>query len=302
MYFGFLIFDFAGIARGCTRIPALIYRSVGDFPHTGNKIKNQRKSALKSATISGLLPQIANQNSKIKNILCLLSCVLCLMTAGCGEDSPFESQDSVPVKTPRSLSALDFPTADGCSWEYISVDGEHTYTLKVAGTRNVGGFAARIMESDSDVPVDQLASLYGFPTRTSLFTKDLDSYTEHAFELWLDFLNDTFFQRNSPKRILWSFPLYVGKEWTVSKSRLVPEITYTRKVVSDNIILTVPAGTFRGVYCVEEYASIPDLPIDEETPNKYWLAPDVGVIKYEYLDFISNTTDTYELIEFRKGR
>jgi hypothetical protein len=94
----------------------------------------------------------------------------------------------------------------------------------------------------------------------------------------------------------------VGKEWTVSKSHLIPEITYTRKVVSDRGILTVPAGTFKNVYCVEEYASIPDLPIDEEKPSKYWLAPDVGVIKYEYLDPILNVTNTYELSEFRKGR
>ena len=231
------------------------------------------------------------------------SILLCaIIIAGCGEEPPFEPQDSVPTETPWAMSAHDLPTADGCSWRYISTDEEHTYTLEVAGTRNIGGLAARIMKSDSDVPVDLLASLYGFPIRMSFFTKDLNSYTEHALELWLGNESDTYFQRNSPKRVLWSFPLHVGKEWVVSKSHSIPEFTYTRRVVSGNGILTVPAGTFRDVYYIEEYVSIGDLPADEENPNKYWLAPDVGVIKYEYLDLFSNTTKTYELSDFKKGR
>jgi len=158
------------------------------------------------------------------------------------------------------------------------------------------------MENDSEVPVDYIASLYGVPICRSFFTKDLHFHTEHAFEFWLGTLDDTFFQRNSPKRVLWSFPLYVGKEWIVSKSRMVPEITYTRKVVSGNGVLTVPAGTFEGVYYVEEYASIAHLPSEEEMPSKFWLAPDVGVIKYEYMDYISMTTKAYELSDFKKGR
>ncbi len=230
------------------------------------------------------------------------SVLLCaVIIAGCGEGNPFEDQDSVPIETPGSLSALHFPTADGSRWTYISADG-HTYTAEVAGTRNIGGVTARVMESDSAAPVDQIAALYGIPIRTSLFTKDLDSYTEHALELWLDILNDTFFQRNIPKRVVWSFPLYAGKEWIVSKSYTVPEFTYIRKVISDNGVITVPKGTFKNVCYVEEYFSVGDLPADTEAPNKYWLAPDVGVIKYEYVDPMLNTTQVYELKGFTKGR
>jgi len=229
----------------------------------------------------------------------ILLCII--IVAGCGEENPFEDRDYVPEEIPGSLSALDFPTANGSSWTYVSADGEHVYTTRVDGTRNIGGVAVREMESDSEIPVDEIAVLYGFPTRTSLFTKDLNSYTEHALELWLDFIDDTFFQRNSPKRVLWSFPLYVGKEWVVSKSRSIPEITYTRKVLSDNNTVTVPAGTFNNVYYVEEHISITDLPSDGELPNKYWIAPDVGIIKYEFVDSMYSTTQTYELEEFRKG-
>ncbi len=231
------------------------------------------------------------------------SCVLCFLCAilviGCDEGSPFEPQNSTPSEIPGSLSALHFPTADGCSWEYVAADGGHMYTAKIAGTRNVGGFAAKILRSDSETPVSFIGSLYGFPIRSIFFTKDLGSYTEHAFELWLATLGDTFFQRNSPKRVLWSFPLYAGKEWIVWKPRVVPDITYTRKVVSGDDVITVPAGTFQGVFYIEEYASAADLPGGEETTGKYWLAPDVGIIKHEFTDPISSITIAYELSNFQ---
>ena len=233
----------------------------------------------------------------------LLLALLIVTIAGCDEDSPFESQDSVPVEVPGALSTLEFPTADGSSWEYISTDGEHTYTVRIAGTKNIGGLAARIRESDSEIPITQLGLFYGFPIRNSFFTKDLDSYTEHAFELWLATVEDTFFQRNSPKRVLWSFPLYVGKEWIVSKSLTAPEIIYTRKVVSDNNVVTVPAGTFENSYYVEEYSAFANLPTEEDLPpSKYWIAPDVGVIKYEFADPFFSVTTAYELRAFERGR
>ena len=312
----------------------------------------------------------------------LLVTIFCLAFSGCGDESPLESQDTVPDFPPGSLLALHFPTAEGCSWTYFSADRGFAYTARVAGTRILSGVATRIMEnrlelvllfstdlkfqSDLDeetissgllqefennefalsrnaevsieksgsewliddrgnnqeyllrkdedklnvygvlqdyqltAPVDYFSSMIGFPIHNSFFAKDVDSYTEYAFELWLDVLDDTFFQRNSPKRVLWSFPLHVGKEWIVSKSRTEPEITYTRRVVSDNGVLTVPAGTFEDVYYVEEYVDIAGFTTGEEEPGKYWIAPDVGVIKYEYVDPFFETTQTCELSDFKK--
>lgn len=226
--------------------------------------------------------------------------LLVVIIIGCGE-SPFEQDDSVPEEVPGSLTALDFPAADGSLWEYVSVDGEHTYTAQIDGTRNVGGVTVRIQESDSEIPVTQQGMLFGVPVRNSLFTKDVDSYTEHGFDLWLASVEDTFFQRNLPKRVLWSFPLYVGKEWTVSKSLNTPEIIYTRAVVSDSNVITVPAGTFQNVYYVEETSFFAGL-LDEEQlpPSKYWIAPDVGVIKYEFWDPFFEVTTSYELSKFEK--
>ncbi|MFC1714986.1 hypothetical protein ACFL6S_15060 [Candidatus Poribacteria bacterium] len=234
----------------------------------------------------------------------LFFALFAIIIVGCGE-SPFEEEDSVPVEMPGALSALDFPTADGSLWEYVSVDEDHTYTVQINGIRNLGGSVVRIQESDSETPVTQLGALYGLPIRNSLFIKDLDAYTEHAFEFWLANVDDTVFHRNLPKRVLWSFPLYVGKEWESIFSEWLfgPEIIYTRKVVSDKNIITVPAGIFDGVYYVEEQAPVDDLLPDSEEipPNKYWIAPGVGIIKYEFLDPFFNVTVAYELRTFEKG-
>jgi len=233
---------------------------------------------------------------RVSSIQHLVFCIfISIFIIGCGEKTPFEPQDSTPpTDEPGTLLATHFPTADGCWWEYVSADGRHSYTAKITGTRNIGGFATRILETDSDIPVDYIGSAYGFPVRRSLFTKDLNAYTEHAFELWVDFINDFYFQRYLPKRIVWSFPLYVGKEWTVSKLHTIPQLIYTRKVISLIDVFTVPAGDFTDVFCVEEYIST-DVQTDREVISKYWLAADVGVIEYEYIDFMSSTFRTYEL-------
>jgi len=237
---------------------------------------------------------------KTQRRLSIFLALLAVIISGCGE-SPFEPQDSAPVEMPGALTAFDFPTADGSLWEYVSVDGEHTYTVRIDGTQNVGGVAVRIQESDSEIPITQQGLLFGVPVRNSFFTKDIDSYTEHAFDLWVASIEDTFFQRNLPKRVLWSFPLYVGKEWTVSKSFNAPEIIYTREVVSDSNVVTVPAGTFSNVYYIEENSVFAGL-LDEEQlpPSKYWIVSDIGVIKYEFWDPFFNVPTTYELSKFEQ--
>jgi len=222
----------------------------------------------------------------------------CILFTGCGEDYPFETQDLEPKIPPNSLIASRFPTADRCYWNYVSLSEDHSYVMEIAGAKNILGYPAKILKNDSIVPIDQLSSLYGYPIITSFFTKDMDSYTEHAYELKPWFIEGSYVQKNYPKRVLWSFPLYEGKEWQVWKSLIPPEVTFTRKVVSVGNVLSVPAGAFRDVYYVEEYSSIPTLPEIQEIPNRYWIAPDIGIIKYQYLDLRSGETRTYELKEF----
>jgi len=226
--------------------------------------------------------------------------IFMLFVAGCDEEYPFEAQNAVPADISGAYSVLDFTTADGCLRTYTSTYDDHTYTVRINGTQNLGGFAIKIMENDSEIPVDRLSSLYGIPISTSFFTKDVGFFTEHAFELWLASIGDGFFQRNSPKRVLWSFPLTAGKEWIVSETRIFPVIKNTRKVISANNTVQVPAGTFSNVYYVEDYFLFDDSLDNEEPPSKYWLEPGVGIVKYEYVDALINTAIVYELSEFNK--
>jgi len=231
-------------------------------------------------------------------IICSVLVSICFL--GCGSEEPFDKQDNTPVEIPNSITAIDLPSAEGDSWEYATPDSISTYTAKIAGTKNIGGYTVRILQTDSQAPVDFTGAGYGFPVRNYFFTKDSDTYTEYAFELWVDFLNDTYFQRYIPKRIEWSFPLYEGKEWIVSKLYTEPAFTYTRKVVSASESITVPAGTYTGVFRVEESVSSDTQP-GVAVIFAYWLVRGVGVIKYQYPDPISTSDIIYELRKFTKG-
>jgi hypothetical protein len=235
-----------------------------------------------------------------KTLLLILWLLICFAFIGCGSDEPFDTQDSTYIEKPNSLIAIDLPTADGDSWEYATPDGQSSYTAKIAGTKNIGGYTVRIMETDAEIPVDFTGAGYGFPVRDYLFTKDSDNYTEYAYDLWIDFLNDIYFQRYLPKRIAWSFPLYEGKEWIVSTLYTEPKFTYTRKVISANETVTVPTGTYAGVFRVEESVST-DTQLDSGLISIYWLAKGVGAIKYQYIDSTSSDPITYELRKFNKG-
>jgi hypothetical protein len=219
-----------------------------------------------------------------------------ILLTGCGTDEQFEDQNTVPLVDSSWFTALDFPTADGDSWEYVNSDG-NLYTSKIAGIKNISGSVVRILESNSDIPVDYTGASYGFPVRNYMFTKDLDQYKEYAFELWVDFLNDTYFQRYLPERIAWSFPLYKGKKWTVTKLYTEPAFIYTRKVVSAKESITVPAGNFTQVFVVEESVST-DIQPDLGVVSTYWLAKGIGIIKYQYLDPSTISTITFELSKF----
>jgi hypothetical protein len=235
-----------------------------------------------------------------KTLLFIFWFLICLAFIGCGANDLFDTQDSVPIEKPNSLKAIDLPSAEGDSWEYATPDGQSSYTAKIAGTKNIGGYTARIMKTDAETPVDFTGAGYGFPVRDYLFTKDSDNYTEYGFDLWVDFLNDTYFQRYIPKRIAWSFPLYEGKEWIVSTLYTEPKFTYTRKVISANETVTVPTGTYAGIFRIEESVSS-DTQQNSGLISIYWLAKDVGVIKYQYIDSTSSNPITYELRKFNKG-
>ncbi len=229
----------------------------------------------------------------------LIPCILLLLVSliGCGAEDPMEDQDTTPLIDPSWFTAIDFPTADGISWEYIDSGKTYTYTTRVKGTQNLSGETVRILESNSDIPIDYTGTLYGFPVRKYMFTKDLNQYKEYAFELWVDVINDSYTEKYIPERVAWSFPLYEGKEWTVLKPYTEPLFIYTRRVVSANENISVPAGNFSQVFVVEEFV-LSDNQQNLGLVSTYWLAKGVGVIKYQYMDSSNVRVVTFELNNF----
>ena len=243
------------------------------------------------------------KSRKIDAMLILaLAGILGSIMTGCDQDYPTASSNPSSSREAGAMTALDFPTGDGDVWTYTESGSGHTFTNRIHGTKNVGGFTVRIMECDSNIPVTHIGSIYGYPVQASMFTKDLDSYAEHGFELQIVSANYTFFQRDLPERVFWSFPIYAGKEWIVSESHTAPRLTYTRRVVSDNNILSVPAGDFADAYLVEETLLVGDMPGNAEIVSRYWLAPGVGIIKYEFTDPASGASKVYELSDFKLVR
>lgn len=224
--------------------------------------------------------------------------IIFLTFFGCENDTPLELNE---VDLSKTLIAAHFPTADGNEWEYISTDETHSYTVKISGTRNIGGYVTRTMEINSEIPIDFIGSVYGFPVRKIHFTKDINSYNEYAFELWLDFANYTYFQRYLPKRVAWSFPIYEGKEWQVTKLNTFPGLTYTRKVVSGNNNVSIKAGNFNNVFYIEEYVST-DIETDKQLIAKYWISANIGIIKYQYFDTQDGNVKEYELLQFKTAK
>lgn len=231
----------------------------------------------------------------------LMLLVFSIFFVGCEVDDTIEDQNNTPLIDSSWFIALDLPTADGNSWEYISSDKQYVYTSRISGTQNMNGATVRVYESNSDFAVDYEGASYGFPVRRYMFTKDINQYKEYAFELWIDSWNDTYSQKYIPERVAWSFPLYKDKEWTVTKQYTEPAYIYTRKVVSGNENVTVPAGNFTQVFLVEESVSIENQQ-DFGVISSYWLAKGVGIIKYQYVDSSTLSIVSYELNRFSSNK
>jgi len=241
--------------------------------------------------------------------------VLAVLLCGCGADE-FDDDFPTPVK-PIGLSALEFPTKNGSQWTYIAKDTQERHTLSIDGVRDVNGFTNRRSENSSrDATTDFLSSSgwyfrfngeYGpwpFPITTTYFVKTTDAYTENAFDVFIEFWsNEPIFQKHFPSRQLWQFPLQVGKQWTVFEKDTPPQITVIRRVKADKVSVSVPVSAYTNAYLIEEFIHIGEnqnVPLDKPDA-KYWVVPNVGIVKYEYKDDIVNlegAQKVYELIKF----
>ena len=242
----------------------------------------------------------------------------------------------------EGFQASDFPTNNGSAWTYLNVGFglynprqdeiiqellEETFTIRIEGIRDISGFTNRqatvseiraIVLTDHgqeerifQEAVDHLTAnaLYyridsdffpfSLPISATYFLKTPQAYTESAFDVYDNSLPP---QKHFPPRLLWDFPLQIGKEWTVFETKTSPVIRVVRRVTDAYVSVTVPAGSFNNAYLVEEeIVGLPQLPAlklsdDFQTleaanyePAKYWVVPDVGVVKYQYPYILTET-------------
>ena len=241
--------------------------------------------------------------------------VLAIFVWGCGEDEIFDYEPPPPVK-PMGLSALEFPTKNGSQWTYIDKDTQERYTLSIDGVKDVNGFTNRRLKNSSrNASTDFLSSggwyfrfngeyiFWPFPITTTYFVKTTDAYIENAFDVFIDFLSDEpLFEKHFPPRKLWEFPLQVGNQWTVFEKNTPPKVITIRRVSSDKVKVTVPTGTYTDAYLIEEFIHIGEnenIAFDK-TDSKYWVAPDVGLVKYEYIDYSTNPEGVAKVYELMK--
>ncbi len=240
----------------------------------------------------------------------LLSIVL---VNGCGDGGLFDPDLPYPgdIAPIEGLTALQFPTSNSVAWTYQEVDTEAIHTLTVEGLRYERGRTLRqLTNSNLETPTDFYAAnawylridgyffrRFGFPISATYFEKSTDAYVEVAFDAFLPgFDPPTFHQQHFPARRLWVFPLTPESSWTVFETIVPPIVTATRTVVADKQTVRTPQATYTDAYLVEESFEVEGETV-ENPVARYWVAPDVGVVKYEY-KVLDGGHQTFELLRF----
>ncbi len=141
------------------------------------------------------------------------------------------------------------------------------------------------------------------PLFATYFSSTPQAYIESAFDVYVFFLdNPVLHQKHFPPRLLWDFPLQIGKEWTVFETKASPARRVVRRVIDADVSVTVPAGNYNNAYLVEEeivgLAELPALKFSDDfqtleganyEPAKYWVVPNIGVVKYQYTYVLTET-------------
>ena len=237
----------------------------------------------------------------------------------CGEDGFIQPHGEVSIPPPDSaeFQAVDFPTNNGSAWTYVALDTGQEFTLRIEDTRDIGGFTHREMTISEMRPqqperfnreaIDHLSAnnLYfrffsddfysdefykeAVPIYATYFLKTPNAYIETAYDAYIGGENPIFHEKHAPHRIIWDFPLKLGKEWVVFEKMTLPAVRVIRRVILVKEPVTVPTGSY-DAYVVEEeiVGRQPDSDAGQSfalPPAKYWVVPNVGIIKYEYTLF-----------------
>ena len=142
------------------------------------------------------------------------------------------------------------------------------------------------------------------PLFATYFSSTPQAYIESAFDVYVFFLdNPVLHQKHFPPRLLWDFPLQIGKEWTVFETKTSPVRRVARRVIDAYVSVTVPAGSYDNAYLVEEeivgLSELPALKLSDDfqtleaanyEPAKYWVVPNVGIVKHQYTYLLTDRT------------
>jgi len=256
--------------------------------------------------------------ARCTTVALILASVL-LLPLGCGQDGLIQPHNDTNILPPSSsdFRAMDFPTNNGSAWTYINADTEQEFTLRIEGTRDIKGFTHRQMtisemrppqfQSVNREAVEHLSANalyfrfnsddffgYAFPIFATYFLKTPQTYVESAFDAYLPGLaNPVFHEQHFPHRLIWDFPLKLGKEWIVFEKTTIPATRVIRRVVGVNEALTVSAGSYTAYVIEEEIVGAEGIELSGTDSNqlfsippaRYWVVPTVGVVKYEYTEF-----------------
>ncbi len=163
------------------------------------------------------------------------------------------------------------------------------------------------------------------PIKSRYFFKSIRDYQEAALDVYLTLLGEVPILHQSyfiPQK-MWDFPLTVGKEWVVFEKVSVPTIKVIRRVVAEDVTVDVSAGSFQTFLVEEVVVGVEGVGQPDETeengeegknevktdpskpyipPAHYWVAKNVGVVKYDYPKYIpvgsKPKIHTFELTDY----
>ena len=163
------------------------------------------------------------------------------------------------------------------------------------------------------------------PIKSRYFFKSIRDYQEAALDVYLTLLGEVPILHQSyfiPQK-MWDFPLTVGKEWIVFEKVSVPTTLVIRRVVAEDVAVDVPAGSFQTFLVEEVIVGIEDVGLPNEAENNeeggknevktdsgkpyippahYWVAKNIGVVKYDYPKYIpvgsKPKIHTFELTDY----
>lgn len=211
------------------------------------------------------------------------------VTVSDGEKSITSTLD---IQVWRTRSGNYYPLAVGNIWRYRDAEGTQvvfeiidTIQIQLKGGKTVESFV--LQKTSTAEGLENVVS-YSYLGNTIDEEGKISAVVQHATNVTPGSEDTMMFVPFLP---LYKFPLFVGRKWHVNfEAKLAPELFPLDSGIDEFEVLseetvTVPAGTFKNVFQVQESfrwvydPDVLDFSLDTTIVQK-WVAPDVGIIKF----------------------